>query len=119
VLSATKARQVASHADWVKANLPELANAQIVPVIITPCSKAYKGAIPSLKRVRYWAREDFRAWAKTALQVLREIRRDFPGPGHLAWRATAATVQSSNEIARIGSLLGAFQPKSYDFRLFI
>jgi argonaute-like protein implicated in RNA metabolism and viral defense len=30
-----------------------------------------------------------------------------------------ATVQSSNEIARIGSLLGAFQPKSYDFRLFI
>lgn len=30
-----------------------------------------------------------------------------------------ATVQSSNEIARIGSLLGHFQPRAYDFRLFI
>jgi argonaute-like protein implicated in RNA metabolism and viral defense len=30
-----------------------------------------------------------------------------------------ATVQSSNEIARIGSLLGRFQPRAYDFRLFI
>ena len=30
-----------------------------------------------------------------------------------------ATVQSSNEIARIGSLLGQFQPRTYDFRLFI
>lgn len=30
-----------------------------------------------------------------------------------------ATVQSSNEIARIGSLLGPFQPRTYDFRLFI
>jgi hypothetical protein len=91
VLSATKARQAASHPDWIKANLPELADAQIVPVIITPCTKATKGAIPSLKKVRYWSREDFRTWAKNALQALREIRRDFPGPGHLGWRATAAT----------------------------
>lgn len=30
-----------------------------------------------------------------------------------------ATVQSSNEIARIGSLLGHFHPRAYDFRLFI
>ena len=30
-----------------------------------------------------------------------------------------ATVQSSNEIARIGSLLDRFQPRTYDFRLFI
>jgi argonaute-like protein implicated in RNA metabolism and viral defense len=30
-----------------------------------------------------------------------------------------ATVQSSNEIARIGSLLGPFQPRAYDYRLFI
>lgn len=99
VLSATKARQAASHPDWIKSNLPELANAQIVLAIITPCSKAYKGAIPSLKRVRYWARKDFRTWAKTALQVLREIRRDFPGPGNLGWRATAATRFKEAKIA--------------------
>ena len=30
-----------------------------------------------------------------------------------------ATVQSSNEIARIGSLLGRFQSRAYDYRLFI
>ena len=30
-----------------------------------------------------------------------------------------ATVQSANEIARIGSLLGRFEPRTYDFRLFI
>jgi hypothetical protein len=30
-----------------------------------------------------------------------------------------ATVQSSNEIARIGLLLGSFQPRAYDYRLFI
>jgi hypothetical protein len=30
-----------------------------------------------------------------------------------------ATVESSNEIARIGALLGRFQPRAYDFRLFI
>jgi DEAD/DEAH box helicase len=91
VLSATKARQAASHPDWIKANLPELADAQIVPVIITPCTKATKGAFPSLKRVRYWSREEFRTWSKNALQTLREIRREFPGPGNLGWRAAAAT----------------------------
>ncbi len=101
VLSATKARQAASHPDWIKANLPELANAQIVPVIITPCSRSYKGAVPSLKRVRYWEREEFRVWAKTALQVLREVRRDFPGPGNLAWRTAAATRFKEANIAPI------------------
>lgn len=101
VLSATKARQAASHPDWIKANLPELANAQVLPVIVTPCSRAYKGAIPSLKRVRYWSREHFRTWAKTALQVVREIRRDFPGPGNLGWRATAATRFKEARIAPI------------------
>jgi len=30
-----------------------------------------------------------------------------------------ATVQSSNQIARIGTLLERFGPASYDYRLFI
>jgi len=30
-----------------------------------------------------------------------------------------ATVQSSNQIARIGTLLERFGPNSYDYRLFI
>lgn len=101
VLSATKARQAASHPDWIKVNLPELASAQVLPIIITPCSRAYKGAIPSLKRVRYWSREDFRVWAKSALQIVRGIRRDFPGPGNLGWRAAAAARFKAGRIAPI------------------
>jgi hypothetical protein len=99
VLSATKARQAASHPDWIKTNLPDLAGAQIVPIVITPCTQATKGAVPSLKRVRYWSRDDFRIWAKNALQTIREIRREFPGPGHLGWRADCAARFKQAKIA--------------------
>ncbi len=54
-----------------------------------PCTTTTKGAIPSLKQLRYWHRDEFRAWAKKALQALRDIRREFPGPGSLAWRISA------------------------------
>ena len=43
-----------------------------------------------LKHVRYWHLDEFRAWMKNALQMLRDIRRDFPGPGNLAWRTAVA-----------------------------
>jgi hypothetical protein len=40
--------------------------------------------------VYVWRIDEFREWAKTALRVIREIRREFPGTGDLAWRAIAA-----------------------------
>ena len=99
VFSVRKARQAASHPEWIRENVPELSAAEILPVLITPCTSTTKGAVPSLKKVRYWHLEQFRAWAKQALQALRDIRRDFPGPGSLAWRITAAAKLRDAKIA--------------------
>jgi hypothetical protein len=90
VFSVRKARQASTHPDWIKAELNLPAGVQIIPILITPCTRTTKGAVPHLKQVRYWSLDDFRAWAKNALQAIRELRRDFPGPGHLGWRMAAA-----------------------------
>src|SRR4029453_10903774 len=62
VFSATKARQAASHPDWIRENLKLPPTTEIIPIIITPCTKTTKGAVPSLRKVRYWALDDFCAW---------------------------------------------------------
>jgi hypothetical protein len=90
VFSATKARQAASHPDWIREHLNLPASAEIIPVIITPCTTTTSGAVPSLRKVRYWSRDDFHSWATNALRVVRDLRRIFPGVGNLAWRTTAA-----------------------------
>jgi SIR2-like domain len=56
---------------------------------------------------------------------IRDLSAEILGLSKMNWNTfdlytkLPATVQSSNEIARIGSLLGHFQPRTYDFRLFI
>lgn len=56
---------------------------------------------------------------------LRQLADEILGLSKMNWNTfdlytkLPATVQSSNEIAKIGSLLQAFHPKTYDFRLFI
>lgn len=89
-LDATKARQAATHPNWIKANVQESAGLEIVPVLVTPVVRAESGALPHLGSVRFWALDDFRAWAKLALSVMRELRRTFTEPGDLVWRARAA-----------------------------
>jgi hypothetical protein len=90
VLSATKARQAASHPNWIRSEKKVPITAEVVTILITPTTKATKGALPHLRNVQYWEREAFRGWAKSALQVIRDLRRDYPGPGHIGWRAEAA-----------------------------
>ncbi len=90
VFSPTKARQAASHPDWIRENLKLSATTEIVPVLITPCTTTTRGAVPALRKVRYWSRDDFGSWAKNAVRVIRDIRRTFPGVGDLAWRTAAA-----------------------------
>jgi hypothetical protein len=80
-------------------NIPDLADAEVLPIIITPCTFTTKGAVPSLRKVRYWHLEEFRSWAKQALHTLRDLRREFPGPGSLTWRNTAAERLKSAKIA--------------------
>jgi DEAD/DEAH box helicase len=99
VFSVRKARQAASHPEWIRENISDLSSAEIVPVLITPCTSTTKGAVPSLKRLRYWHRDQFRTWAKQALHALRDICRDFPGPGSLTWRISAAAKLTEAKIA--------------------
>jgi hypothetical protein len=89
-LSVDKARQACTHPNWVKANLPVDKDARIVPVLVTPVKVADDAALPHLKEVLVWDLEDFRKWANDALAALRDIRKDYPNAGDLAWRASAA-----------------------------
>lgn len=90
VIDATKARQAASHPDWVKEHVPGASDARIYPALVTPATKAKSGAIPSLGRVYHWDLAEFRAWSEEGLNVIRELRRTFVEPGDLDWRAKAA-----------------------------
>lgn len=93
-IDATKARQAASHPDWMREHVPASIGAQIQPVLVTPAKKAKEGALPHLGRVAHWDLDDFRQWAELALVAVRELRRDFQEPGDLAWRAQAAQALS-------------------------
>jgi len=89
-LDVSKARQVGTHPNWVRANLPVAKNATIVPILITPVNKADPEALPHLGGVAYWPLDDFRKWAHAALAAIRDLRREFPGSGDLVWRTQAA-----------------------------
>jgi hypothetical protein len=39
--------------------------------------------------VCYWNIEEFRNWANSAISVVRELRRSFPGEANLEWRKRA------------------------------
>ena len=89
MFGANKARQASSHPKWIKKNVPGTESMKILPILVTPCTKAKSGADPQLDNVRYWALDDFRAWATHAIGVLRELKGTFPGEGDLVWRAEA------------------------------
>ena len=89
-ISATKARQAASHPDWIREHVPHLAGGTVLSVLVSPATKAKKGAMPSLARVCFWGLDDFRKWSEVALDAVREMRRTFAEPGDLAWKAEAA-----------------------------
>ena len=42
VFSVSKARQAALHPEWIRNNLPQLAEAEIVSILITPCARTTK-----------------------------------------------------------------------------
>ena len=89
-LGAKKARQAASHPNWVREHLPGSESGTIVAVLVTPVTIAKKGAMPHLKLVAYWELSEFRDWADTAIDTIRELRKTFSEPGDLEWRAEAS-----------------------------
>ena len=48
---------------------------EIFSVLVTPVSRAEKGAFPHLTNVALWQLDEFRKWAVKALGVIRELRR--------------------------------------------
>lgn len=90
IIDATKARQAASHPDWIRESIPEAADANIISVLVSPAKNAKRGALPSLRNVAFWELSDYRDWADQALVTIRDLRRSFVEPGDLVWRAQAA-----------------------------
>ncbi|QPC42741.1 DEAD/DEAH box helicase [Kaustia mangrovi] len=95
VFSATKAKQAATHPDWLQENEPEADNLDMVAVVVTPCTTAGHGAKPTLKKVRYWSLDDFRSWSKETITIIRTLKISLPPNGDLFWRMNAADTLSS------------------------
>lgn len=95
-LGANKVRQAASHPNWVRENLNLRQNAQIIPVMVTPCKSIEQGAIPHTADVCYWNQGEFIGWAKNALRIVRDLRRSFPGEANLEWRKRAMQAYQDN-----------------------
>lgn len=90
IIDANKARQAASHPDWMREHVPAAVGASIQAVLVTPATRMKEGAVPHLKKVAHWSLDDFRQWAEIALVKIRELRRSFQEPGDLVWRSQAA-----------------------------
>jgi hypothetical protein len=90
VIDVKKARQAATHEDWIRENVPGAADARILSVLITPAQQADPAAIAFLRRVTLWPLDEFRGWAVRALQELRRLRTSYNGTGNLVWQSEAA-----------------------------
>ncbi len=89
VFGANKAKQAAGHPAWLEEYCSEAEGLETIAVIVTPCTKAGKGAKPSLRAIRYWHLEDFRTWATEAVNVVRDLKASLPQEGDLYWRQDA------------------------------
>lgn len=119
IIDAKKARQAASHANWIRMHVPEAEGAKVLPVLVTPAKKATKGAAPSLTDVSYWSLEDFRTWSARALGVLRDVRTSFVGEGDLDWRVKAAELFEQNGIDAPGLFARLEKQKASELMHFI
>ncbi|RKH42587.1 DEAD/DEAH box helicase [Corallococcus sicarius] len=98
-LDATKARQAASHPNWMHTNVESSRGTQLLSVLVSPVSTAHEGAIPHLSHFAMWPLEEYRSWAKHALATIREVRTKFVERGDLEWRSVAAKAFQENNLA--------------------
>lgn len=91
-LSVEKARQAASHPNWILTNVAEARGCTIFPVVVSPARNIRRAALPHVSELFFWSYDNFVAWADTALGTIRELRRDFVEAGDLIWQARAATI---------------------------
>ncbi|WP_314716970.1 DEAD/DEAH box helicase [Sphingobium yanoikuyae] len=100
VFGAEKAKQAALHPDWIKENVTEADGLDISVILVTPCTKAGTGAKPALKKVHYWLLDDFRQWAKDAINTIRELKAKLPPHGDLFWREDAFARLHKDELTQ-------------------
>jgi hypothetical protein len=93
-LDATKARQAATHPNWVRKNLPAVTSTtKVISFLVSPVTTATEGAIPHLPNFSYWT------WATNALKTLRILRTTYVEPGDLNWRETAIAEYIAHNMA--------------------
>lgn len=98
VVGANKARQAASHPNWIRENVLEAATVSITPVLVTPCMQVKEGAKPHLRQVRLWNLDEFRSWAKGVIGVIRSLKSSLPPESDLEWRSRAASTLEVNNL---------------------
>lgn len=85
-----KVRQANDHSTWILDKTKGLsAEVDFVRVVITPATKIEAAAATISNGIAYWNQASFVEWANTAIQVIRNLRLDFPGPGNEQWRVKA------------------------------
>jgi hypothetical protein len=95
-LSVEKARQAASHPNWMIANVREAKGCTITTVLVSPARKIRRAALAHVGELRYWDYQAFIEWADKALSTIRDLRRDFVEAGDLLWQARAVTAIKEN-----------------------
>lgn len=113
--NATKARQVATHDNWIRENLPVKKDIEIIKVLITPLLKANIGALPHLKDVYYWSLGDFRAWSCHVLSELRKARNEYNLEGDLFWRENTKDKYKNNCLSPDSLVKKIKSTIAYDF----
>lgn len=71
-------------------------------VLITPATRAAKGAFPHIRVIHTWPLDRFRVWATEALAALRSLKRPFREAGDLEWRAHAMSLYAQNDLGPAG-----------------
>lgn len=89
-LDVKKARQVASHPNWIRSNVQGLEGCEIISVLLTPARNIRSAAIPQVAEVYLWERSEFDAWVTRAFQEIRRLRTVFSEEGDLEWNAEAS-----------------------------
>lgn len=83
-------RQAASHPKWIREHVPLKDDAQIITIMVTPATTIEQEVPTYADEVMWWHINEFRAWARKAVAVVRRIRATFSGTGSSAWRASTA-----------------------------
>ena len=114
-LCATKARQSATHDNWLREKLVLGDDVEIIKVLVTSVKKAKDGALPHLKDVYLWERDKFVEWALKILPTLRELKMKFGSEGDMSWRANAAEIYDNAglSIASMSSMVKRINAYQY------